>query len=225
MSQNTVKRIEIKEVFRPKDLLLLNRALKLSRFSFRSKYPPRKVNSVYFDTLNYNALLDSIEGNSFRTKHRLRWYGYTEKKTNAIFEIKRKQGHLSWKISFKNTFTVNPSAKSWERFIHTKSSSEEIDIILSRMEPTSIVSYDRSYYSSHDEKVRVTLDQNLTSCLQLNRFKPNTIYKRPHFGFIILEIKVLQKNEHLIHDVLKDFPFSPKRFSKYCESLVPQKYF
>ena len=64
----TEKRIEIKEVFRPRDLVKLQRALLLSRFSFKSHYPKRKINSIYYDTSDYKALEESIEGGSLRRK-------------------------------------------------------------------------------------------------------------------------------------------------------------
>ena len=79
--------------------------------------------------------------------------------------------------------------------------------------------------ASFDGKVRVTIDQNLKSFNQENSTKPNLNYYRPHIAFVIFEIKVSQENESLVKDVLRDLPFSAKRFSKYCESLLPQKYF
>lgn len=36
----------------------------------------------------------------------------------------------------------------------------------------------------------------------------------------VLEIKIAEKNQSLIRKILEEFPFSPKRFSKYCESML-----
>ena len=125
----------------------------------------------------------------------------------------------------KNSFRINPDAKNWETFLKPNSKSGVINKFLLNQQPKSIITYDRDYYISFDEKVRVTIDQNLKSFNQENFKKPNLSSSRPHIGFIIFEIKVSEENEALVKEVLKDFPFSAKRFSKYCESIIPRRYF
>ena len=221
---NTEKRIEIKEVFRPSDLVKLHQTILLSRFSFRTPYPKRKINSIYYDTHDYRSLEDSIEGGSCRTKYRIRWYGNTQDISNATLEIKKKEGHLSWKLLKKNSFRICPCAKTWKTFLTPSSSSGNSNWFLHNQQPKSIITYDREYYASLDRKVRVTIDQNLKSFNQETSTKPNLNYYRPHIAFVIFEIKVSQENESLVKDVLRDLPFSAKRFSKYCESIIPQQY-
>ena len=85
----TDRRIELKDVFTRDDLPLIEKSIKLSRFSFYKPYLNRKVNSLYFDDLRYSALEESIEGNSLRTKKRLRWYGDSKNKNNAVLEFKK----------------------------------------------------------------------------------------------------------------------------------------
>jgi hypothetical protein len=104
------------------------------------------------------------------------------------------------------------------------SDSSDSELFLLNQQPKSIITYDRDYYVSFDERVRVTIDQNLKTFNQVNYKKPNLDYSRDHIGFVIFEIKVSQENESLVKEVLKDLPFSAKRFSKYCESMIPQKY-
>jgi len=220
----TEKRIEIKEVFRPSDLNKLRKAILLSRFSFRTHYPKRKINSIYFDTHDYRALEDSIEGGILRRKSRIRWYGDAPTATNATLEIKNKKGHLSWKLLQKDLFKICQGAKTWETFLTPNSDSRGAALLLLNQQPKSIITYDREYYLSFDGKVRVTIDQNLKTFKQENATSPNLKYYRPHIGFVIFEIKATQKNESLVNEVIKDFPFSAKRFSKYCESIIPQQY-
>ena len=85
------RRIEIKEVFRPNDLVNLGKAILLSRFSFKKHHPKRTINSIYYDTFDYKSLEDSIEGGSLRNKFRIRWYGDSPKETNATLEIKKRR--------------------------------------------------------------------------------------------------------------------------------------
>jgi len=221
---STEKRIEIKEVFRPSDLIKLRKAILLSRFSFRTPYPKRKINSIYYDTHDYKALEDSIEGGSIRRKSRIRWYGDAPTATNATLEIKNKKGHLSWKLLQKDLFRICNDTKTWETFLTPNFDSRDAALLLLNQQPKSIITYDREYYLSFDGKVRVTIDQNLKTFKQENATSPNLKYYRPHIGFVIFEIKATQKNESLVNEVIKDFPFSAKRFSKYCESIIPQQY-
>ncbi len=222
--QKTDKRIELKEVFKPSDYNYLIKAILLSKYCFKKAYPRRNINSIYFDTFDYASFNDSIEGSSIRSKTRLRWYGNSKAKTKAVLEVKEKQGHLSWKKLFKDIYTVSPSENSWEKFIQYRFEPESVDTKLFGLQPKSLVTYNREYYCSFDGSVRLTIDQKLRSFNQSNFTGPNLKFSTPHFGFLIFEIKVPILKQYIIKEVLKDLPFSAKRFSKYCESLLPQKY-
>lgn len=224
-SSFTEKRIELKDVFSPLELSKFESAIKLSSFSFYRPYPTRQINSIYFDDYSNSSLVDSIEGNSLRTKIRIRWYGVEKNKVNGTLEIKKKQGIFSWKNLRKNKFLINPKAKSWDEMIEQKGDNKATDALFLNHKPRSIVSYSRQYLCSFDGKVRITIDQNLQSFSQ-NSPNGSTFHMgRNHYNFMIIEVKVSSKDEHLVELVRREIPFTPRRFSKYCESLVPQKYF
>jgi len=220
----TDKRIEIKEVFKISQINMVYNAILLSKFLFYNPYPGRRINSIYFEDSSYSSLTDSIEGNSKRTKKRIRWYGKQKSVTNATLEIKKKNGHISWKLLYKDNYFVDPKANDWSNFIKTESYSEKLDFHIHNLEPKSIIRYDRDYFTSFDDKVRITIDQNLNSFAQTSRYAPNLEYGKHHSNLFIVEIKVSQENESLLKNVLRELPFSAKRFSKYCESILPQKY-
>jgi len=224
-SSSIEKRIEIKDVFSPFELSKFESAIRLSRLSFYNPYPDRQINSIYFDDYSLRSLEESIEGNSLRTKRRIRWYGMQKKKVDATLEVKRKQGIYSWKQLYKNKYTINPNAKSWGGMIESKDEKHGPNIVLLNQLPKSIISYDRQYFCSFDGKVRITIDQNLKSLSQNSNWGPNFDQFRKHYNFMIIEVKVSSKDEHLVELVRQEIPFTPKRFSKYCESLIPQKYF
>ena len=216
----TDRRIELKDVFTTDDLPSIEKSIKLSRFSFYKPYPSRKVNSVYFDDLRFSALEESIEGNSLRTKKRLRWYGVSRTKNNAVLEFKKKVGTYSWKELYRNYYCINPIAQKWSDFIQPLINDATLPLKKISDTPTSIVTYDREYYSSFDNNIRVTLDRNIKTYQQTNLLRPNFSFHRKHSSKIILEIKVSVENSGLIREVFRDIPFNPQRFSKYCESLI-----
>jgi len=216
----TDMRIEVKDVFTTDDLPLIEKSINLSRFSFYKPYPSRKVNSVYFDDLRFSALEESIEGNSLRTKKRLRWYGVSRTKNNAVLEFKKKVGTYSWKELYRNYYCINPIAQKWSDFIQPLLNDATLPLKKISDSPASIVTYDREYYSSFDNNIRVTLDRNIKTYQQTNLLRPNFSFHRKHSSKIILEIKVSVENSGLIREVFRDIPFNPQRFSKYCESLI-----
>jgi SPX domain protein involved in polyphosphate accumulation len=214
-------RIEVKEVFSCSDLYKIEKAIRSSRFAFYSTYPNRRINSLYFDNHQYEYLTDSIEGNSLRTKKRIRWYGQSKDKCTGTLEIKRKQGYLSWKESYKDSHILNTCSTEWKDFILQKKNQSLPHHELLNLKPKSIVCYDRSYYCSFDRKIRITVDQNITTFDQFKFYSPNFTNSRKLFATIIIEIKIDKENSRLLRSVIKELPFSPKRFSKYCESILP----
>jgi hypothetical protein len=223
--KKTSKRIEIKEVFKTKDLNILDRAIKLSGFSFRKTFPTRRVNSVYFDTIKMDLLTQSLEGNRDRKKIRVRWYGDAEKECDATLEIKNKEGVVSWKNLYEKQIIVTPNAERWDNFLKYDSNKLYLKNTFKTFLPASIVSYKRDYYESKNKKIRITIDQDLRSYQQMSRLRVNFSYYKDHSSLVIMEIKTSYEEDKLLKRVLQDFPFSAKRFSKYCESLLPQTYY
>ena len=164
----------------------------------------------------------SVEGNRDRKKIRVRWYGEEKKEYDATLEIKNKEGAVSWKNLYEKQVTVNPTETSWDNFLKSDSDKLHLKNTFKTYLPTSIVSYKRDYYESKNKKIRVTIDQDLSSYQQMSRFKVNFTHYKNHSSLVIMEIKTAYEEEKLLNRVLQDFPFSAKRFSKYCESLLPQ---
>jgi SPX domain protein involved in polyphosphate accumulation len=217
--------IELKEFFKPRDLTHIEGRLKLSTLRFHQPYPSRRINSLYFDTINLDSLEESIEGSSSRKKVRLRWYGKEVSPSLATLEIKRKQGVFSWKKLYANQFKVIPAAVSWNNFITPRRKCNPSALLaVKNLRPTSIVSYERKYFASFENKVRITIDWNLRTFDQRHSSKPNLRLGRDHLNQIIVEAKVHAADQGLLDTVFNQLPFSPKRFSKYCESLLPQNY-
>jgi SPX domain protein involved in polyphosphate accumulation len=219
-------RIEVKELFRPRDLSHIEGRLKLSSFRFHQPYPSRKINSLYFDSINLDSLEESIEGSSTRKKIRVRWYGKETTSSPATLEIKRKQGVFSWKELYPNQFEVLPSAVSWNEFVSPQQKCNPTAFQhIKNLQPASIVSYERKYFASFDNKVRITIDWNLQTFDQRQSNKPNLRFGRQHLNQIVVEAKVQAEDQKSLDTLFKQLPFSAKRFSKYCESLLPRNYF
>ena len=83
-----IKRFERKWIFKSNNYLALINALLRSNLFFRTQYPLRKVNSVYFDTYNYSSIRQNLDGVSYK-KDKIRWYGNKNIMNNPLIEIKK----------------------------------------------------------------------------------------------------------------------------------------
>ena len=70
-----------------KNIINLNPAI------FTEVYHKRKVNNIYFDTIDFKNYHDNVDGATYRHKYRVRWYGEMEGIIQKpVFEIKSKMG-------------------------------------------------------------------------------------------------------------------------------------
>ena len=81
------QRLEKKFIFLPGDNKKIE-ILKIEGF-FKKIYNKRKVNSIYYDTIDLNCLWDNINGFSNRDKYRVRWYDDIND-SEVFFEKKKK---------------------------------------------------------------------------------------------------------------------------------------
>ena len=221
----TPMRMELKELFRPRDFPFLESSLLLSPLGFRSPYPPRQVNSLYFDSEDFRTLELSLSGVSLRQKNRLRWYGEVEDALNPTLEFKRKKAHLSWKTLRRTDLRINPNAVDWSAAFLDPAGVDALSSLrralpVNQHRPVTLVSYHRRYYESADGRVRVTMDQDLSFRDQASTGGPNFRYERLHSDKLVLEVKLAEEDSACLAQLSRTLPFVPRRFSKYCESLL-----
>ena len=89
--KNKINRFERKWVFKSKNYLALVNSLLRSELFFINQYPSRKVNSIYFDDLNFSSVRENLDGVSNKKKIRVRWYGVKNKLIKPHLEIKSKK--------------------------------------------------------------------------------------------------------------------------------------
>ena len=204
-------------MFRVRDKTYIEKKLMLSDYGFHQPYPPRRINSLYFDSSDFVNIRESIEGCCKRTKKRLRWYENNGTQHEANLEFKSKQGHLSWKKIFPKFCIIYPSASKWDEFVD-KGNWERLQVIGPTF-PSSIVSYSRTYYESANKKIRITLDQDIVYYDQHLSSGPNFLNNYQDPAKLVIEIKLNSRDQGLIKKVQHFIPFCSRRFSKYCESM------
>jgi SPX domain protein involved in polyphosphate accumulation len=142
-------------------------ALVLSSYGAYPIYPIRQINSIYFDSQDFESFTDSEEGVVPRRKYRFRWYGDAgEIATSGMLETKITMEHHREKTS--RSFSFNSFPELAESFRDASSS---------HLRPVCQVSYRRAYFGN-SSGLRFTYDFDLiTQTLDRTSFKkiPRTV--------------------------------------------------
>ncbi|GAU08267.1 polyphosphate polymerase domain-containing protein [Desulfoplanes formicivorans] len=196
--------------------------LNLHPACFREVYPPRFVNSIYFDDPQCTNWQQSEEGFCHRRKIRIRWYGALQGTIREPrLEIKSKQGHLGRKTLFPmSQFTMGSTMD----MLHIKEIINGSDIpkgirhLMQLYTPSLMNRYHRTYLLSADGHYRLTIDRNIT-------YFPLT----SHFAHIgtgmtdpittVLELKYDRSMDSKAPSIARYWPFRLSRKSKYATGM------
>lgn len=203
----------------------------LYRYSFfQESYSPRMVNSLYFDTPNYDFASSNMSGESKRIKVRARWYGELDKKfldsflsgTQVFtFEVKRKINNVSdklniGKVTYENEENylsrVNSIEKSLESLVKNQPTLSAFNLL-----STIFTNYEREYYElKSDKNIRLTIDKNISYC---NSKTPSDLLMLAK-DYVIVELKFNPKSRKKVNTLMKNFPFRQVRSSKFLSTLA-----
>ncbi len=197
---------------------------------FQESYSPRMVNSLYFDTPNYDFASSNMSGESERIKIRARWYGELDKKfldtflSNPqlfIFEVKRKINSVSDKLNIgevtykkKESYVsrVNSIQKSLETIVRNQPTLSAFNLL-----STVFTNYEREYYElKSDNNIRLTIDKNISYC---NSKTPSDLLMLAK-DYVIVELKFNPKSRKKVNTLMKNFPFRQVRSSKFLSTLA-----
>ena len=189
--------------FRIEEKLLINKKqiLEFKDFLFKKHakqlFPPRKIQSLYFENFKDEMYKDSLEGTVPRKKIRVRNYPHDKSKT-LYLEMKISSADGRYKT--RNIIDKNKFADIKKLGIY--------DSQYGVCRPLLYVIYNREYYKIDD--VRISVDENIEYYLYSGR-------KLGYDNNSIVELKApVQINKD---DLLNNFPFQRIRFSKYCNAF------
>lgn len=198
-------RYERKYVLENVPLIDIIQMVRLHPVGFRETYPTRRVNNIYFDTVNFAAYRDNIMGIAHRTKFRIRWYGQDmETIQKPVLEEKIKHGELGYKNAYKLSDT------QWENI--TKEASGLPQIEHRNLTPVLLNAYQRYYFASPDGKFRLTVDEDMIfgSYDESRASMPYELLEKR-----IIEIKYDQEYSKEADRVSQFLRLRPTKHSKY----------
>ena len=184
----------------------------LLRSGFKKLFAPRKVSSIYLDTINYNFVKDNINGVSKRKKIRFRWYNNDY--TNIYLEEKNKQNFLVKKkfrkvFKFDENINFIENLKSYFLSLKRFNKNYNFKFILK-------TSYLRTYWISNDRKIRATIDSNIIAS------PINDLNRNLNLNETILEFKFSPISEKNFRNLFHNYNLNlrSKKYSKYLQSFL-----
>ncbi len=176
--------------------------------SFSTAFPDRHINSIYFDTAQLTSFLQNQDGISQRTKYRIRWYG------DSLTNIKSPQ--LEIKIRDNEFGTKEITALPDFDLNNTELETIAKKYIPLELMPKVITRYKRSYYISHNQILRATVDTAVTYH-GFGRYQYKTV---PHLDpAIILELKCAKDEVTFLSEACQHIPYRIQKNSKYVNGI------
>lgn len=193
--------------------------------------------SLYYDTEDYRAYWDKIDGHRYRRKVRIRIYGdhLQSAADNCFVEIKQRLNQTLQKRRVILPYSTAVALCGHGEPVTVDSESDQaiIDEVLYlqgalQLQPTCIVSYDRLAFdgSAYDVGLRVTFDTNLKSRTHelslLSEGRAESHYFLPP-NRCIMEVKVNYRVPYWLTEMIGKYRCTLYRISKYCTALEQSK--
>lgn len=198
----------------------INVCLKTIDLQFYKQYKDRRINSIYLDTNNYDSYYESSCGNMLRNKIRLRWYGIKLINKTSL-EIKSKIGSVGTKkiYSLESINLNNLGNRSvLKKYINQSAIPYNLKSMIIGCYPTLYCYYDREYFISRHQKIRLTIDKNISYSHVKNNFLsfPKSAIKEKN---MVLEIKYDCFEDLSNFQSIIPFNIQAIRFSKYGNGI------
>jgi hypothetical protein len=180
---------------------------------FKKMYNTRIVNSIYFDTFSHKNVWDNINGFSNRKKIRVRWYNKI-KNSDVFIEIKEKKNFVTKKKvqklgKFSTLDELNLYFKSDVFLNH-----EYFDLHKENLNQTIQIQYEREYYISTNNKLRITIDRKI----KISKDQKTML----QLDDVILEIKYNISDSDYVNQLILNYKLNNRnrKYSKYVNSFL-----
>lgn len=185
-----------------------------NRIGFKEIFNERQVNSIYLDDAKLSSFYANIDGNFYKQKWRLRWYGKTFGENKELnLEQKSKLGMIQFKkneIISKSIINENMNLNSFYENLPPK---------IKNLLIVSFIRYTRRYFANKDMSIRITVDKNIEYS-NINRKKIFRINNPYCDNRIILEMKSSINEEEALNNICQKLPFRVSKNSKYINSII-----
>lgn len=198
-------------------------------------YGEHTISNIYFDTLDYRLIRESIEKPVYKEKLRLRAYGEVQRDSRVFVELKKKFDGIVYKRRVELSFDEAKNYLYDGRYPSKDSQIlREIDYTLcrNRLKPAAYIAYDRVAWCGKQmedgkekniadsvnaaKELRVTFDRNIRcrqTMLDLRKKDCGISILKP--GEVLMEMKIPGAVPLWMSQLLTECRIYPVSFSKY----------
>lgn len=185
------------------------------------KYGRNRITSIYYDTIDYKIIRNSLEKPKYREKLRVRVYGVPNEEEQAYIELKKKYNGIVYKrrVGAKQKDVLKHLNDKVEEIEHSQI-QKEIDYFKSEydsIEAKVYLAYDReAYYTKVDSEFRMTFDFNIRVRNNNVSFEETRDDKLVlDENYVLLEVKTVEGMPFWLLEFFKENEISTVSFSKY----------
>lgn len=177
------------------------------------------ISSLYFDDICDTDYWETVSGNPFRMKHRIRIYNDSLK--TIKLEVKRKNYNRISKISCSITTDEMRQLMKGRQIVWGKSRDDPRSVFNEKLaaavlRPKVIVTYEREAFIYEPGNVRITFDKNIRGSDHIELFgNPKLEYDYPKDLNYVLEIKYDEFIPDFLLQILEIDSMQQTSYSKY----------
>lgn len=179
------------------------------------------ISNIYFDTINNDLIIKSIEKPIYKEKVRLRSYGLPTLDSNVYLEIKKKYKKIVSKRRVCMKLREFYEYLNNNKLPFNNQIMKEIDYCFKyyKLIPKMFIAYDRiAYYQKDNDDFRLTFDFNIRSRNKNLKLEKNVLNKELFdYKYYVMEVKTLGSVPLWFSDILSSLKIYPRSFSKYGE--------
>jgi len=200
--------------------------MRMDRGAIRQLYPPRRIQSIYFDTHDNQALEENLAGISHREKVRFRWYGEHATGVRGTLERKVRENMLGWKDLLKIDEEVDVEGtprRDFTKWLRGHLTPAWDDVPMRDQQPVQWISYQREYFANEAATgpIRITIDRDLRTWDQRYRRNISRSYRSPTPDVMIVEAKCQAADYPALKELIERFPMQVDRCSKFVYASSP----
>ena len=185
-------------------------------------YPSRRINNVYFDTVELSDFRAHLLGSDRRRKVRIRWYGDSMGPARpVILEVKARRGT----VGTKRHFALPPLDFDGRINMDAVRAAAADGMPAGAMagffacaQPALFNSYQRRYFASIDGRFRITVDTEMEFHVVNDRaYSHVRSYKEERLR--VIELKYDMGNDDEANRIAGRLPFRLTKHSKYVSGI------
>ena len=183
------------------------------------------VRTLYFETHDYRAYYEKMNGDSERIKLRLRTYTDSIDNNPAVrVELKVRKANTMEKYG---TFISTADYLYFMQWLHWPVEGDPVldefkrYLHLKELRPQVLVEYRREgYVSRSKDEIRITLDHRVQSAHAATLFPPKHVFFRAHHPHsVVLEVKCRHNRPAWLRNMVQDYGLKVVANSKYTQGI------